>query len=135
MRGPREVTLLDLISGLGHYYDSQGRRLSDNVEDRRHWKPETGQLHRLPVAGEDLPQIEYEFIPKAEYPAGDPRWHEGGDPEQDMAAILAELSRNFQATLADPNYGKPSDMERLKDTGQRTLWHILEKLEEWGWGD
>lgn len=129
-----KITLHDLISGLGHHYDSQGRRMSDNVEDRRHWK-EPGQLYRLDVAtGEELPPAVPDFIPTAPYPSGDPRYYKGGLPEADWETMLRELSRNYQEMLGDPNYGKESDLERLKDTGQRTLWNILNKLEEWGWG-
>ena len=129
-----KTTLHDLISGLGYDYDSQGRRMSNFVEDRRHWKPEPGALHRLSIAGEELPPAAPDFIPKATYPAGDPRWQEGALPEADFEQVLQELSDHYQNTLNDIDYGKPSLSEFLKDTSQRTLWEMLNQLEEWGWG-
>ena len=138
------VTLHDLIKRLAYDYDSQGRRMSNNVEDRRHHTTPTNDTVALDLdTGQHLPPGDY--IPKIEHPAGDPGWdapstnynaafYRNYEIPNDTGASLSEV-------FADPfGYAnavqklKDSKKETLSDIGKNTFMNMLDKLEEWGWG-
>jgi len=114
------TTLHDLLTSLQYDYDAKGRRLSKNVEDRRHWKtPPSNDTIALNLdTGEPIPD-HTPMVPEMRYPAGDPRWN--------------ELNDKYNAAYWRA-YEEPKKVENtLKSVASDTLYNIIDKLEKMGW--